>query len=56
MQSDESVFIMCELDQADAIEFLARCQAEGVTFSEKVTELMQKFLPKGDNHLLKKSA
>lgn len=52
MNNDEKVLIMCELEQKDAIEFLARCESEGVSFSEKIQQMMEIFLPQGDNHLL----
>lgn len=52
MNNDEKVLIMCELEQKDAIEFLARCESEGVSFSEKIQQMREFFLPQGDNHLL----
>ena len=56
MESQDKVLIMCEIDQSEAIAFLEKCESEGMTFSEKVVQLIQNFLPIGDNHLLKTSA
>lgn len=56
MQDEEKVLLLCEMEQKEAIEFLNRCELEGVSFSEKITELIQNFLPRGDNHLLRASA
>lgn len=53
MQSEDSVLLICEVDQTEAIELLQMCESEGVTLSEKLTSMMQNFLPRGDNHLLK---
>lgn len=56
MPSNDKVLLMCEMEQTDAIDFLKMCEDEGVSFSEKITQLIQNFLPKGDNHLLRASA
>lgn len=56
MDTTEKVLIMCEVEQVEAIRFLEKCELEGVTFSEKVLQLIQNFLPKGDNHLLNATA
>lgn len=52
MNGDEKVLIMCEIEQKDAIAFLARCESEGMSFSEKIQQVMKIFLTEGDNHLL----
>lgn len=51
MNSDENVLVVCELEQKDAIDFLKQCEFEGVSFSEKIRQLMEFFLTGGDNHL-----
>lgn len=56
MPSDDTVLLMCELDTCEAIDFLSKCKDEGVSVSEKMTQLIKKFLPQGDNHLLKATA
>ena len=56
MKTQDKVLIMCEIEQPEAIAFLEKCESEGVTFSEKVIQLIQNFLPKGDNHPLKATA
>lgn len=52
----DKVLIMCEVEQDEAIAFLSKCKNEGVTFSEKVAQLIKNFLPRGDNHLLRQTA
>ena len=52
----ERVLLMCEIDQPDAIAFLEKCEAEGLSFSEKIEQLIKNFLPPGDNHLLRATA
>lgn len=56
MDSNDTTLLGCELDQTDAIDFIRRCESEGVSSSEKITQLIQNFLPTGDNHLLRKTA
>lgn len=56
MPNEEMVILMCELEQTEIIDFLKRCELEGVSFSEKVTQLILIFLPRGDNHLLMATA
>ena len=51
---DDKVLIGCEIAQPDIIAFLAKCEREGCSFSEKIEELIKNFLHRGDNHLLKK--
>lgn len=52
MPDKVKVLIMCEIEQNDAIAFLSKCDAEDMSFSEKVAQLIKNFLPRGDNHLL----
>lgn len=49
----DSVLIVCEIDQSEAIAFIQRCQEEGVSCSEKIETMVENFLVIGDNHLLK---
>lgn len=56
MPSNDSVLLMCELDTCEAIDFLSQCEAEGVSVSEKLKQLIQNFLPQGDNHLMRATA
>lgn len=55
-KTTERVLLMCEIDQPEAIAFLSKCEEEGLSFSEKVEQLIKNFLPKGDNHLLRATA
>ena len=56
MPNNDSVLLICELDTCEAIDFLSKCEDEGVSVSEKIKPLVQNFLPQGDNHLLRKTA
>ena len=56
MENEEKVLLMCEIEQTEAIDFLVLCESEGVSFSDKITQLIQIFLPEGDNHLIKATA
>lgn len=56
MPNEETVLLFCEMEQKEVIEFLELCDSEGVSSSEKVTQIIENFLPRGDNHLLKKTA
>lgn len=56
MNSDNKVLLLCELDLDTMIDFLERCKSEGLSFSEKIMQLIQNFLPQGDNHLVKATA
>lgn len=53
---EDKVLIMCEFEHDEAIAFLSKCKKEGMTFSEKVTQLIKIFLQRGDNHLLRQTA
>ena len=48
--------IGCDLDPAEAITLLQQCEKESVSLSEKLHSIIQNFLPKGDNHLLKNNS
>ena len=52
----EKVLLMCEIDQPEAIAFLEKCEAEGLSFSDKIEQLIKNFLPAGDNHPLRATA
>lgn len=52
MENEERVLIMCEVDSSEAIEFLVKCESEGLSFPEKLEQMMKNFLSAGDNHLL----
>ena len=53
---DKKTLVVCELDQREAIEFMTRCEAEGLSVSDKLTALCKSFLSAGDNHRLRKTA
>ena len=44
----------CDLDNADAIRLLEKCEKENITLSQKIQTLIQNFFTRGDYHLLKK--
>lgn len=46
---DEELVIV-ELDTDDALQLVAECDGEGVSFSEKLSGILSNFLERGDNH------
>ena len=49
----QTELVGCDLENTDAIALLEKCQKEEVSISEKIQNIIQNFLPRGDNHLLK---
>ena len=56
MNEENKVLIMCEVEQPMLIKFLEVCENEGLSVEEKLKDMMQNFLHKGDNHPIRKSA
>ena len=43
---DKKTLVVCELDQREAIEFMTRCEAEGLSVSDKLTAVAKGFSPR----------
>ena len=51
MSNNDDTLLTCELNTEKACELFRKCEEEGLTFSEKLQQMIQNFLAKGDYHL-----
>ena len=52
----EKVLMSCEIEHEDLLVFIAECDKEDKSVGDLLADIIQKFLAKGDNHPLRKSA
>lgn len=52
----EKELMSCEIEHEDLLVFIAECDKEDKSVGDLLADIIQKFLAKGDNHPLRKSA